>query len=204
MFDSGITVKELVDELIAEVDVALDIPKATYVTWLNSLQQMLYTEVIKEQTSVDISIASKLDGKLPTGDGSNGIRFEDIVTLYADDVQLIKSTYASGNIFPNTFYKDGNDSNVYFNAKFTTENETLRIVYLVKPKLIKVNGNDEIDDSNVMLPIEFIELAKAKLRGEAYKLANEFDYAANWLNDYNNLLETFKLWIAEKSPNFGL
>lgn len=202
MFDSGISVKELVDELIAEVDVALDIPKATYVTWLNSLQQMLYTEVIKEQSQNEFQFGSTLGGRLALS--AKAFSFEDIVAMYVDGVQLMKSTPASGKIFPNTFYKDGDSNEVYFNAEFSTEDEVFRIVYLVKPKLIKVNENDEIDDSNVMLPIEFIELAKSKLRGEAYKLANEFDYAANWLNDYNNLLETFKLWIAEKSPKFGL
>ena len=55
-----------------------------------------------------------------------------------------------------------------------------------------------------MLPVEFIDLVKAKLRGEAYKLANEDNHAAKWLNDYNTLLETFKAWIADKSANFGM
>ena len=64
--------------------------------------------------------------------------------------------------------------------------------------------NIVIDNSNVMVPLEFIDLVKAKLRGEAYKLANEDDIAAKWLNDYNILLETFKAWISEKSSNFGL
>ncbi len=198
MFNSGITVKELVEELIAEVDVALDIPKATYVTWLNSLQQMLYTEVIKEQMEWIIENASS---KNPFEEMTD-IRFEDIVAAYADGVQLIKSTPASGKIFPNTFYKEG--GSIYFNAQYSTEEEILRVVFIVKPPLAKVDKNGEIEDNDVYLPIEFIELAKSKLRGEAYKLANEFDIAANWLNDYNTLLETFKVWIAEKSPNFGI
>jgi hypothetical protein len=55
-----------------------------------------------------------------------------------------------------------------------------------------------------MLPAEFIELAKAKLRGESYKYANEDGLAAKWLNDYNALLETFKVWVQSKSANFGI
>ena len=55
-----------------------------------------------------------------------------------------------------------------------------------------------------MLPPELIDLAKAKLRGEAYKLANEDGLAAKWLNDYNVLLETFKVWIQSKAPAFGI
>jgi len=55
-----------------------------------------------------------------------------------------------------------------------------------------------------MLPIEFIDLAKAKLRGEAYKVANEDSLAAKWINDYNMLVETFKAWIERERANFGM
>lgn len=199
MFDSGISAKDLVEELISEVDVALDIPNATYISWLNSLQQMLYTEVIKEQKKAIISPAP--DNPFSVSLLNENARFEDIHAIYTNDgKQLIKSTVASGEIFPDTFYKQNN--NVGYNAKPSPTE--LTVVYFVKPALINVGSDDVIDDSNVMLPIEFIDLAKAKLRGEAYKLANENDIAANWLNDYNVLLETFKAWIAEKSPNFGL
>ena len=60
------------------------------------------------------------------------------------------------------------------------------------------------DTDNVMVPLEFIDLVKAKLRGEAYKLANEDVLSAKWLNDYNILLENFKMWISEKNSNFGI
>ena len=204
MFDSGISVKSLVEELKnTEVDIALEIPNATYVTWLNSLQQILYTEVIKEQkkkafnarvTNNSIDISSIVET------GENTPRFEDIHAVYADKTQLIKSTVASGVIFPDTFYKQ--NDNVGYNTKFAPAEIT--IVYYVKPALVTVTENDEINDANIMIPIEFIDLVKAKLRGEAYKLANEDAIAAKWLNDYNVLLETFKAWIAEKSPNFGM
>lgn len=212
MFDSGISVKNLVEELKNEVDVALDIPNATYVTWLNSLQQLLYTEVIKEQKEHIEHISSMFDDfecversfDLSTikAEGELSPRFEDVHAVYADDTQLIKSTVASGIIFPYTYYKK--DGMLAYKAKLTNFHIALKIVYCVKPELINVGSDDVIGESNVMLPIEFIDLVKAKLRGEAYKLANEFDYAANWLNDYNILLEAFKVWIADKSPTFGM
>ena len=248
MFDSGISVKNLIDELKnTEVDIALDIPNKTYVEWLNSLQQLLYTEVIKEQKKATfqnphIMIPHTVNDYFdnpdgddsffvpPEGDGDDNYfddlvpenplinkisikehisvddstecmpRFEDIHAVYADGMQLIKSTLTSGVIFPNTFYKDNND--IGYNATPLPTNFT--IVYIVKPALVTVNNVDEINDANVMLPVEFIDLAKAKLRGEAYKLANEDSLAAKWLNDYNILLETFKAWISEKSSNFGM
>lgn len=203
MFDSGISVKNLIDELKnTEVDIALEIPNITYVTWLNALQQILYTEIIKEQKKrvfkppfnigEGISIEAESNENKPS--------FEDIHAVYADDTQLIKSTVTSGVIFPNTYYK--NNEKLYFNTK--EEPTELTVVYYVKPELINVTEEDEIAEGNVMIPIEFIDLVKAKLRGEAYKLANEDNIAAKWLNDYNNLLETFKVWIASKSPNFGM
>ncbi len=202
MFDSGKSVGNLVLELIDEVDIALDIPKATYVEWFNSLQQLLYTEIIKEQRK--ITLKSPLQNPISLSliqkqENENTPRFEDIHAVYADDIQLIKSTVASGAIFPDTFYKENNNIG-YRTKKVPTE---LSIVYIVKPALVECLDS-YIDSSNVMLPIEFIDLVKAKLRGEAYKLANEDVLSAKWLNDYNMLLETFKAWIAEKSPNFGL
>ena len=203
MFDSGISVKDLIEELNTEVDIALDIPNKTYVTWLNSLQQMLYTEIIQEQKKT--AIKSPFDNPISVSSIEvetieNKPRFEDIITIYADDTQLIKSTVASGVIFPDTFYKDNN--NIGINSE--KEPETLTIVYVDKPALVTVSGKDEINDANVMIPIEFIDLVKAKLRGEAYKLANEDNLAAKWLSDYNTLLETFKVWIVNKTANFGM
>lgn len=199
MFDSGISVKNLVEELKnTEVDIALEIPNKTYVEWLNSLQQLLYTEVIKEQKKA--TMTGIIHNPIKLSAIEDKPRFEDIHAIYAGNKQLIKSTVASGVIFPDTFYKDNN--NIGYNTKPAPTEMT--IVYIIKPALIDVDANDVIDDSNVMIPLEFIDLVKAKLRGEAYKLANEDNLAAKWLNDYNILLETFKAWISEKSSNFGI
>ena len=201
MFDSGISAKDLVEELQNEVDIALDIPNATYVQWLNALQQILYTEVIKEQKKTPVLLMgdSKLSlSKLSKATNENTPVFEDIIAIYADDRQLIKSTVASGKIFPYTYYKENND--IGYNLEPTFDTKEFTVIHIVKPALIE-KDNLEV---NVMIPIEFIDLVKAKLRGEAYKLANEDNLAAKWLNDYNVLLETFKAWIADKSPNFGL
>lgn len=200
MFDSGISAKSLIEELKeTEVDIALEIPDKTYAEWLNSLQQLLYTEVIKEQKKLTITPAPVSPFSISLLNAENA-RFEDIHAIYADGIQLIKSTVASGVIFPDTFYKDNN--NIGYNTKKAPTE--LTIVYIVKPALVTTTSHGNINDVNIMLPVEFIDLVKAKLRGEAYKLANEDNLAAKWLNDYNTLLETFKAWIADKSANFGM
>lgn len=194
---------DFIEELKNEVDIAIEIPDYIYLSWLNSLHQLLYTEIIKEQKKVVLtsSLQSPVDiSKIDIDKELEEVpRFEDIYAVYTDDgTQLMKSTVASGVIFPNTFYKD--DNKLGYNTSSTPK--SLTIIYIVRPK--NLNITDELNDWCVYLPDEFIDLAKAKLRGEAYKLANEDELAAKWLNDYNVLLENFKAWIAEKSPDFGL
>ena len=196
MFDSGKTVSELITEIKAEADVSLKIPDATYIGWLNELEQLCYTEIIKEQREIDIknptSPISVSD--LTVSEDEAPIRFEDIYTIYADYVQLSKTTLASGYIFPDTFFKKGNDIGFNYDGLIMD----MKIIYFAKPKVKKSA------DGNVMLPIEFMHMAKAKLRGEAYKLVNEDALASKWLNDYNIAIENFKTWCNNKSSQFGM
>ncbi len=200
MFNSGITAYDLIEQIKDEADISYPIPDASYVLWLNALEQLLYTELIREQGRIELDGVSgdvvDLD-TLTVPNGENAIRFEDIHAIYADDTQLIESTVASGVIFPDTYYKIGNN----LGLNLTREPGTLKIIYFVKPEL-KTELN--IGTKNVMLPIEFIDIAKAKLRGEAYKIANEDSLAAKWINDYNVLLETFKAWLSGKQSEFGM
>ena len=200
MFDSGISVKKLIDGLQSEVDIALEIPDETYIEWLNSLQQLLYTEIIKEQkkTALQGTMLNPISLSLIVKENNeNTPIFEDIYAVYADGVQLIKSTLTSGVIFPNTFYK--NNNKIGYRTK--THPQEMIIIHIVRPALVTI---EQYDNTNVMIPIEFIDLVKSKLRGEAYKLANEDNLAAKWLNDYNALLETFRAWVTEKASNFGI
>jgi len=82
--------------------------------------------------------------------------------------------------------------------------EQIEIIYFIKPLLKTVNDKDEVQGGNVMLPIEFIEIAKSKLRAEAYMIENEYTPAANWINNYNILLENFKQWLTDKAAQFGM
>ena len=200
MFDSGIKASALIEQIENEADIAIPIAKESYVSWLNALEQLLYTELIQEQGKIELDgVNGSVIGidTLNVPNSENAVRFEDIHAIYADQTQLIESTVASGVIFPDTYYKIGNDIGV--NLK--KEPEKVKIIYFVKPKL-KTTAN--ISTLNVMIPVEFIDLAKAKLRGEAYKVANEGELAAMWINDYNVLLETFKAWLSGKQPEFGM
>jgi len=202
MFDSGISLSNLVSELKQEVDIAIPIPNASYVLWANALEQLLYTELIQEQGKITIqNPSSPIElSSLSVPSGEAAIRFEDIHTVFADSVQLIKTTVTSGIIFLDTFYKTANK------LGYNTQNmpNKVDIIYFVKPALKTTSSGGTIGAGNVMLPIEFVDLMKAKLRAEAYKAANEDEYAAKWVNDYNVLLETFKSWLEMKRSAFGM
>ncbi len=196
MFDSGKKVSELITEIQAETDIAIEIPESTYIDWLNALEQLCYTEIIKEQREIEIKnpISPISISTLTVSADEAPIRFEDIYTIYADFVQLAKTTLTSGYVFPNTFFKKNNDIGFSVDALV----RDMKIIYFAKPK-VKTSV-----DNNVMLPIEFIDMVKAKLRGEAYKLANEDALASKWLNDYNVMIENFKTWCNNKSSQFGM
>mgnify|MGYP006896623898 CR=1 FL=1 len=196
MFNSGKSVAELITELRDEVDIALEIPTSTYLVWLNSIEQLCYSEIIKEQREITIANPTHtiLLTSLTVSEDEAPVRFEDIYAVYADGVQLMKTTLASGRIFPDTYYKQMDDLGL--NLPYMTKE--LKVIYFVRPK-IKTS-----EEGNVMMPIEFIDLVKAKMRGEAYKLVNEDALAGKWINDYNVLLETFKVWCNNKASQFGM
>ena len=200
MFDSGIKASELIEQIKDEADIAVPIPDSSYVLWINALEQLLYTELIREQgkTAVsDLTVSAISIGNLTAQSGEAPIRYEDIYAVYADKTQLIESTVASGTIFKDTYYKAGNDIGINLSQKANT----ITFIYIVKPALKTVSN---ISSTNVMVPLEFIDLVKAKLRAEAYKIANEDSLAAKWMNDYNVLLETFKSWLSGKQSEFGM
>lgn len=201
MFDSGKSVSELITELKDEVDIALEIPDSSYIGWLNAIEQLCYSEIIKEQRELTVSDAESpisLSG-LSVSDAESPIRFEDIYAVYADGVQLMKTTLASGQIFPDTFYK--HNDYLGFNSPYMTKE--LKIVYFARPKIKTIDDEGNVE-GNVTFPVEFVDMVKAKLRGEAYKLANEDALAGKWLNDYNVALENFKAWCENKTSQFGV
>lgn len=200
MFNSGVKAADLIDRIKDEADVAIPIPDISYIMWLNSVEQLLYTELIQEQGEITVANVSGnvIDiSSLTVPKDKEAVRFEDIHAVYADNTQLIESTLASGVIFPNTYYKVRN--NIGLNLK--KQPQTIKIIYFVRP-ILKTEAN--ADSECVKVPLEFLDLIKAKLRGEAYKVANEDSLAAKWINDYNVLLETFKMWIQGKQSEFGL
>lgn len=211
MFDSGIKVTDLIKQIRDEAEISYEVTDDSFVQWLNSVEQLLYSEVIREQKkySFDINsplVKTKSDSDesphllcgFPEYDDEADMRFEDIHAVYVDGRQLIRTTLTSGAVFPDAYYKELDGMGV----NLPSVPDEITVMYCVRPALKSAKALT--DNDTVKIPAEFIDLVTAKLRGEAYKLSNEDALAAKWLNDYNILLETFKAWVAGKQSSFGL
>jgi len=106
MFDSGISARDLIENIKGEVDVALPIPNASYVMWLNSLEYMLYSSVIKEQKKISLNHYQGdtiILSELPILSNEAQIRFDDIYissmnTLYNNEAKSIEQSKEVLNI----------------------------------------------------------------------------------------------------------
>ncbi len=202
MFNSGKMAAELISEIESEADIALPIPKATWVLWLNELEYLLYSEIIRQQRRAEFfSPVGELKLEEIEVDKGQAVPLpDDVYQVYADKRQLIQSTVNSGVIFPDTWYIDGNV--IRYNTEF--EPNCITLIYFERPELKKVDENGEISADTVRVPYGFLDMVKSRLRGEAYKLVNEDLQAAKWINDYNIHLENFKVYISNRQPAFGV
>lgn len=203
MFESGITAMALIADIKTETDIALDLGDSTYLSFLNETEQLLYSEIIKEQASVilhDEGESIDLGGIAERPAHTDNIRFSDIYTVFAQAgdnymQQLIKTNAASSGIFNGSYWEENG------RLALSEYHPVVRIVYFVRPK---IKDWTNYSSETVKLPPEFISLIKAKMRAEAYKLANEDVLAAKWINDYNVLLEDFRMWIEQRRAQFGM
>jgi hypothetical protein len=99
MFNSNIKVSDLINSIREEADIAVPIRDDSYIAWLNSLEQMLYSEVIKEYARVFVEVPTINLAGITVPEENSNIRYEDIHAVYRDGVQLKETTVASGAIF---------------------------------------------------------------------------------------------------------
>ena len=117
--------------------------------------------------------------------------------MFADDIEIERSGVIGATEFPekDLYYTDY-DGNLVLNlADYADE---ITVIYRLRP-ILKAEGSSDI----VAVPPEFLDLVAAKMRGEAYKIANEDGLAAKWLADYNAQLESFKVWAAGRNQRYG-
>lgn len=193
MYDSGITAKAFIETIQAEADISMPIPEASWLRWINTVEQFLYAEILAEYVRVWMQYESET---IPFSEIGVGVTFDDIISVYGDDVELDRAGVIAGHIVTDRpMYWTDYAGNLVLN---TPDNPTyMTIVYRLRPAL-KVTGNETI-----ALPAEWLDMLAARMRSEAYKIANEDGHSGKWMNDYNMQLESFKIWAAKRNERYG-
>ena len=203
MYDSGIAARTLISNVSSEADITIPIDSESWYRWINAVEQFVYTEILNEYTSVTLNYAEltnntiNLNNDITTANGCAAPNFDDIIKIYADETELDRTSVISGLIFVDKpLYYTDYSGNIKMNLTGYPEN--IVIVYRLRPEL-----KSSLTDRNINIPIEFIDMLAARMRGEAYKIANEDNLSAKWLSDYNIQLESFKLWATRRNERYG-
>lgn len=202
MYDSEVTAADFINGIKDEIDIASVVPDSAFVRWLNTVEQTVYTELIREMRLVHMPVDYVDGGDTPAfslsdivpEDGEGDVLFDDIIKVYVDNVELDRVSLISGTVFDNIgmYYKNGGKVMV----KTLIPATEASVIYVVRPVKKAIAGG-ELPSETVKLPGEWLEIAASRLRGEAYKLVNDDNLSAKWLNDYNTCLEQFKVWLTK-------
>lgn len=203
MYNSGIKSAELIQSVTEEADIVIPISDTSWYRWINSVEQFVYTEIFNQFVFCELYFEEISDNTIHLGTqippiyGAASPDFDDIVKIYADDVELSRSGVVSSVVFDDKpLYYTDYAGNIKLVIPFDAEK--VKIVYKLRPSL-KSAG----DDSFINLPVEFVDMLASRLRAEAYKIANEDGQAAKWAAEYNAQLETLKVWSAMRSERYG-
>lgn len=201
MYDSNVSVKDVSKMLESEVDIRGTLDDGAIARWISSLEQLLYTDVIKDYRTGTVNLLSgdrfDLDYITPD-DNSRDVVFDDIVKVYDETDELVRCSPIAAHQFSEEKAIYWHEGNICY-AKLLRDGVTqLRVIYRAHPS-IKEGDTDD----TVKVPYEWLDMVLSKVRGEAYKIAGDDAQAAKWLNDYNAQLESFKVWIAERQKWFG-
>ena len=191
MYDCGITAKAFIETVQGEADISAVIPEASWLRWINTVEQFLYSEILAEYVRVEIPYAEKI----PLASIGEGVTYDDIISVYGDDVELDRAGVIAGTAVERPMYWTDYEGNVILRTAVVPSQ--VFVVYRLRPTIKKTGAE------TIRIPVEWLDLLAARMRGEAYKVANEDGLAGKWMNDYNMQLESFKIWAAKRNERYG-
>ncbi len=200
MFSASVTVAQLLDSVIDGIGLFLPQDRAFYRDTLNECLCRLYTELIAEVRSMNVFAAGdliQLSSLSPIPDAAP-IREQDVCGVSATGKRLYYLPPAQFDMRDDRGFYTVQDGAVRLSLPDLPRNN-LALFYLVCP----MHFNADNEDTPVPFPDEFLPLLRAKLRGEAFRLANEDALAAKWLGEYNTLLDEFRLYLETVSARRG-
>lgn len=198
MYNSGIPFSRVFELLSDDIDISRDINSSHIVRWICSIEQLLYSDIIKDYRTCEITMSgnSFSEGSLSAGDDEKKPTFDDIVKVYVGATELVRTSVIGAYQFQNDlpiYWYDGKDIQI----RTTDSVKKVTVIYKTKP------DTDPNYERSIKIPYEWFDIVLAKVRGEAYKLAGDDTQAAKWLGDFNSQLESFKVWCAERQKWYG-
>lgn len=202
MYNAGITANELIEMVENETDVSVMIPRSTWLRAINTVEQFIYTEVLKEYIAARFPYDDLIDdaielSSIETVEGAASPNYDDIIRVFADENEIERAGAIGATEFPEKqLYYSKYDGRLSLSlAEYPSE-----IIVIVR---LRPNLKDGAGEEYIAVPPEFVDMIAAKMRGEAYKIANEDALAAKWLSDYNTQLENFKVWALTRNARYG-
>ncbi len=199
IYSSSYTGASLVESVKTELEVIPLPADSAFTRWLSSLEQLAWSEVIRmKRVARVITENGKLAlGTITVPQDEDAVCAADVCAVYIDGVQAMHGTAEESFLFsPETavWHRDGEREIAVSGVR---EGAEAAVVYFVRPERRLTLT------AAVALPDEFIELAASRLKGEAYRAANEDVLAAKWLSDHNQRLEAFQNWC-DRRRNGGV
>lgn len=181
-------VKARVDTNAEEVDM---------LTWVNTLEQSIYRNLVKEATITYIDIVASQSAY---DISAEAFKFEDIEELLIDEIPYTKRGGFSDDKNYYTYYKSG-DNLVLYPTPLTAETDGIEVRFIRKPTL-KTSANKTTLDLDIVADYgeEFLNLYKYYCYREACIYNREYQDANLWGTMYNDSEASFYKWIANRKP----
>ncbi len=196
VFDSGVSIASVLTEVRDEFERMTEYDENVYTDWYNAIISFLYGDIIKEQARAETDFKAEI----ALNEMGENVRKEDVYAVFADGVQLLEVNPFNAKTLKNSFYHSNGKIHVFAEDKY--KDNGMAVVYFIRPDAFYPEKADEA--GNVPLPIEFLDLVRYKLRAEACKRAGENNHLVKWTNEFNYLLESFKVWLSNRAPGFGM
>ena len=223
MLRGTVTAKELVDEMIEEIDVSLPkIKRNQYYDWINAELFRIYSFAVKcigvneykaENLAIDLAMPY-FDDDVDLGIGFDPdntekvenincnldidtVTYEDVYKVYSvSNNEYVRSTY--GSLMPKGkyFYYKNNGKLV---VNHYESNGVYRVMFYMRPKKVT---EENADTYIIPLPDGFLDVLRAEIRRQTFMISGNIAMANAWSDQHMILFDILKKWHNEKEADY--
>ena len=198
MYKSSISLNDFAEEIQNELELSPFVSTSSIVRIVNSVEQLLYSEIINEIRKADVDVTdgrASLSG-IEVSEGEDTVNAYDVIRVFDDRRELAFATSDDAYVMnkKGAFgIFDGDSLSLY-----GVDADRITVFYKVRP-VPKSVEYDKITPDVLNVPEKFTEMFASRLRGEFCKIAGDDGQAAKWLNDYNTYLEDFRIFASKRA-----